>query len=112
MRTVPDVKAIRESVEGGTGFLAGMSRYSGIQFVKPTTRAVVVGGGFIGIEMAENLVGLGFEVTLIQKGHQVLGPLDPEIARLVEEHMKKHGVRLVLGDGWPASPSSRAAPSR
>ena len=99
VRTVPDVKAIREWVEGGTGFLAGMFRYSGIQYVKPTTRAVVVGGGFIGIEMAENLVGLGFEVTLIQKGNQVLGPLDPEIARLVQEHMKKHGVRLVLGDG-------------
>ena len=112
VRTVPDVKAIREWVEGGTGFLAGMSRYSGIQFVKPTTRAVVVGGGFIGIEMAENLVGLGFEVTLIQKGDQVLGPLDPEIARLVEEHMKKHGVRLVLGDGVAGFASSRAAPSR
>ncbi len=99
VRTVPDVKAIREWVEGGTSFLTGMARYSGIQYVKPTTRAVVVGGGFIGIEMAENLVGLGFEVTLIQKGNQLLGPLDPEIARLVQEHMKKHGVRLVLGDG-------------
>ena len=39
----------------------------------------MVGGGFIGLEMAENLVHLGFEVTLLQKLAQVLGPLDPEI---------------------------------
>ena len=50
--------------------------------VKPTRRAVVVGGGFIGLEMAENLVHLGFDVTLIQKLDQVLGPIDPEIAAL------------------------------
>jgi NADPH-dependent 2,4-dienoyl-CoA reductase/sulfur reductase-like enzyme/rhodanese-related sulfurtransferase len=99
VRTVPDVKAIREWIERGTTFLAGMYAYSGIQFVKPQTRAVVVGGGFIGLEMAENLVHLGFDVILIQKLDQVLGPLDPEMARLVQEHMKRHGVRLVLGDG-------------
>jgi NADPH-dependent 2,4-dienoyl-CoA reductase/sulfur reductase-like enzyme/rhodanese-related sulfurtransferase len=99
VRTVPDVKAIREWIEKGTSFLAGMFRYSGIQFVRPTTRAVVVGGGFIGLETAENLVHLGFEVTLIQKLDQLLGPLDPEMARLVEEHVKRNGVKLVLGDG-------------
>ena len=99
VRTVPDVKAIREWIEKGTSFLAGMFSYSGIQFVRPTTRAVVVGGGFIGLETAENLVHLGFDVTLIQKPGQLLGPLDPEIARLVEEHMKRNGVNLVLGDG-------------
>ncbi|MEJ2016421.1 MAG: FAD-dependent oxidoreductase, partial [Limibacillus sp.] len=48
---------------------------------------------------AENLVHLGFEVTLIQKLPQVLGPLDPEVARLVEEHVKRNGVRVVLNDG-------------
>ena len=99
VRTVPDAKTIREWVEGGTSFLAGMFKYSGIQYVKPTRRAVVVGGGFIGLEMAENLIHLGFEVTLLQKLPQLLGPLDPEVARLVEEHMKRHGVRIVLNDG-------------
>ena len=99
VRTVPDARTIREWVEQGTEFLAGMYKYSGIQFVKPTTRAVVVGGGFIGLETAENLVHLGFEVTLIQKLPQVLGPLDPEVARLVEEHVKRNGVRVVLNDG-------------
>jgi rhodanese-related sulfurtransferase len=58
-----------------------------------------VGGGFIGLETAENLIHRGFEVTLIQKGVQVLGPLDPEIACLVEGHMQAHGLKIVLNDG-------------
>jgi len=99
VRTVPDARTIREWVERGTTFLAGMYNYSGIQFVKPVRRAVVVGGGFIGLEMAENLVHLGFDVTLIQKLPQVLDPIDPEVARLVESHLRRHGVHVVLNDG-------------
>jgi NADPH-dependent 2,4-dienoyl-CoA reductase/sulfur reductase-like enzyme/rhodanese-related sulfurtransferase len=99
VRTVPDARTIREWVERGTTFLAGMFRYSGIQFVKPQRRAVVIGGGFIGLEMAENLVHVGFDVTLVEMLDQVLAPLDLEFARLVEEHMKRHGVHLALGDG-------------
>ena len=86
VRTVPDARAIREWIEGGTTFLSGMFNYSGIQFVKPTRRAVVIGGGFIGLETAENLVHAGFDVTLVEMLDQVLAPLDREFARLVEEH--------------------------
>jgi NADPH-dependent 2,4-dienoyl-CoA reductase/sulfur reductase-like enzyme/rhodanese-related sulfurtransferase len=99
VRTVPDAKQIREWIEKGTTFLAGMFNYSGIQMVRPTTRAVVVGGGFIGLETAENLVHLKFNVTLIQKPDHVLGPLDPEIACLVQGHIKRHGVQVVANDG-------------
>ncbi len=98
VRTVPDARTIKEWVAGGTDFLAGMSKYAGIQYVKPTTRAVVIGGGFIGLETAENLVHLGFDVTLLQKLPQLLGPLDHEVAHLVEEHVKRHGVNVVLND--------------
>jgi NADPH-dependent 2,4-dienoyl-CoA reductase/sulfur reductase-like enzyme/rhodanese-related sulfurtransferase len=98
VRTVPDARTIREWIERGTSFLAGMYNYSGIQMLKPVKRAVVVGGGFIGLETAENLVHLGFDVTLIQKGDHVLGPLDREVARLVEGHVAKHGVKLALND--------------
>jgi NADPH-dependent 2,4-dienoyl-CoA reductase/sulfur reductase-like enzyme/rhodanese-related sulfurtransferase len=99
VRTVPDARAIKEWIEKGTTFLAGMYNYSGIQFVKPTRHAVVIGGGFIGLETAENLVHAGFDVTLVEMLDQVLAPLDREFARLVEEHLKKHGVHLALGDG-------------
>ena len=99
VRTVPDARAIREWIERGTAFLAGMYNYSGIQFVKPARRAVVVGGGFIGIETAENLMHLGFDVTIVEMLDQVLAPLDREMARLVEGRLKLHGMHLALGDG-------------
>jgi NADPH-dependent 2,4-dienoyl-CoA reductase/sulfur reductase-like enzyme/rhodanese-related sulfurtransferase len=99
VRTVPDPRTIREWIEKGTTFLAGMFNYSGIQMAKPVRRAVVVGGGFIGLETAENLVHAGFEVTLIQKPDHVLGPLDPEIACLVQGHVRKHGVKIIANDG-------------
>ena len=99
VRTVPDARTIREWIEGGTEYLAGMYRYSGIQMLKPVRRAVVVGGGFIGLETAENLAHLGFDVTLIQKPDHVLSPLDPEIACLVQEHIKRHGINVVANDG-------------
>jgi NADPH-dependent 2,4-dienoyl-CoA reductase/sulfur reductase-like enzyme/rhodanese-related sulfurtransferase len=99
VRTVPDARTIREWVEGGTTFLTGMFNYSGIQMVKPLRHAVVVGGGFIGLEMAENLVHLGFDVALVEMLDQVLAPLDQEIANLIEGHLTKHGVHLALNDG-------------
>ena len=99
VRTVPDARTIREWIEKGTEFLAGMYSYSGMQFVRPTRRAVVIGGGFIGLETAENLIHLGFEVTLVEMLDQVLAPLDREFARLVQEHLKKNGLRLAFGDG-------------
>ena len=99
VRTVPDARTIREWIEGGTDFLSGMYRYSGIQFVKPQRRAVVIGGGFIGLEMAENLLHLGFEVTLVEMLDQILAPIDREFARLVQEHLKRHGLQLALNDG-------------
>jgi len=67
--------------------------------VKPARRAVVIGGGFIGLETAENLMHLGFEVTLVEMLDQVLAPLDREFARLVQEYLKRHGLHLALNDG-------------
>ena len=99
VRTVPDARTIREWIGGGTTYLTGMSRYSGIQMVKPVRRAVVVGGGFIGLETAENLIHIGFDVTLIQKPDHVLSPLDPEIAVLVQGHIIRHGVQVAANDG-------------
>jgi NADPH-dependent 2,4-dienoyl-CoA reductase/sulfur reductase-like enzyme/rhodanese-related sulfurtransferase len=67
--------------------------------VKPKTRAVVIGGGFIGLETAENLVHRGFEVTLVEMLGQVLAPLDKEMARIVEDYVERHGIHLALNDG-------------
>ncbi|MDD2295629.1 MAG: DsrE/DsrF/DrsH-like family protein [Eubacteriales bacterium] len=61
--------------------------------------ATVVGGGFIGLEMAENLHGLGIQVTLVEMLDQVMAPLDFEMAQLLHENLRQNGVDLRLGDG-------------
>ena len=99
VRTVPDAREIREWIDGGTSFLAGMGRYSGFQIARPPMRAVVVGAGFIGLEMAENLVHRGFNVTVVEMADQVLAPLDREYAHIVEDSLERHGVHVALNDG-------------
>jgi NADPH-dependent 2,4-dienoyl-CoA reductase/sulfur reductase-like enzyme/rhodanese-related sulfurtransferase len=61
--------------------------------------AVIVGGGFIGLEMVENLIHRGLSVTVLEKLPQVMPPLDPEVAVTLMEHLIARGVHLRLGDG-------------
>jgi len=79
LRTVEDVEKIANRVNA-----------------KPKT-AVVIGGGFIGVEIAENLVHKGIPTTVVEAAPQVLAPLDPEMATLVAKEMRKHGITLHLG---------------
>jgi len=59
-------------------------------------KAVVIGGGFIGLEMAENLKELGIAVTIIEMGNQILAPVDFPIAAIVQQHIRSKGVDLRL----------------
>ena len=61
--------------------------------------AVVIGGGFIGLEMAENLYERGIEVTLVEASQQVMAPLDIEMVSIIHEHLMDKGVNLLLSDG-------------
>jgi NADPH-dependent 2,4-dienoyl-CoA reductase/sulfur reductase-like enzyme/peroxiredoxin family protein/TusA-related sulfurtransferase/rhodanese-related sulfurtransferase len=79
--TVPDMDEIKAMVEKGC------------------QKAVVVGGGFIGLEVAENLRHAGLSVSLVEMLDQVMAPLDYEMAQLVHEELTVHGVDLHLGDG-------------
>lgn len=79
---IPDVDAIKAYIDE-----------------KKPKRAVVVGGGFIGIEMAENLHALGMEVSIVEMLDQVMGPIDFEMAEIVHEHLLAKGVNLHLKDG-------------
>jgi NADPH-dependent 2,4-dienoyl-CoA reductase/sulfur reductase-like enzyme/rhodanese-related sulfurtransferase len=82
LRTIPDSRQIREQIAG-----------------REAKRAVVVGGGFIGLEMTENLVRRGISVTIIEMLAQVMPPIDPEMAVPIQEHLAANGVSLRLGDG-------------
>ncbi|MBP1678823.1 MAG: cdr 1 [Bacteroidetes bacterium] len=98
VRTVPDARSMREWLdrdrERGVGYA-----FTGVDTISKPKRAVVVGGGFIGLEMVENLKERGLDVTLVEKLDQVMPPLDPEMARIVERYLMKHGVRVELSDG-------------
>lgn len=81
VRTVPDSAQIREWIE----------RHN-------AKRAVVIGGGFIGLEMVENLAHRGLAVTLIEAADQLMPPLDPEMAEYVQQRAAAHIENVRLGD--------------
>jgi NADPH-dependent 2,4-dienoyl-CoA reductase/sulfur reductase-like enzyme/rhodanese-related sulfurtransferase len=81
LRTIPDSRQIREWIQE-----------------KNVKSAVVVGGGFIGLEMAENLVNRGISVTILEMLPQLMPNLDPEMASLIETHLAANGVSLQLGN--------------
>ena len=68
-----------------------------IAAARDARRAVVAGGGFIGLELAENLVHAGLDVTVVEMLPQLMRPLDPEMAQLVTDHLRAHGVTVLLG---------------
>ena len=72
--------------------------YNFIQNTNPR-RAVVVGAGFIGLEMAENLQERSLEVSVVELAPQVLPPIDPDMAALVQQYMRGQKMNLRLGDG-------------
>jgi len=80
--TVPDTDRIREQI-----------REKGVK------TAAVIGGGFIGLEMTENLRRDGLDVSLVEMLDQVMAPLDFEMAQLLHEHLTENSVKLFLGDG-------------
>jgi len=79
LRTVEDVDAIIASLDENVHSVA------------------VVGGGFIGLELAENLRHRDLNVTVLERGDQIMAPLDPEMAALVTDHLREHGVTVETG---------------
>lgn len=80
--TVPDTDRIKEYIA-----------------VNKPKSAAVIGGGFIGLEMAENLHAAGLKVSIIEMQSQVMAPMDYEMAQLLHENLEMNGVELILGDG-------------
>ncbi len=85
VKTVPDSDAIKDFI-----------------LQHSVRKAVVVGGGFIGLETAEALAGRGIQVTVIEMLPQILPPFDPDMAAFVSTHLEEKGIHLVLADGVKA----------
>lgn len=84
IRDIPDTDAIKEFVD------------------KTIQSAVIVGGGFIGLEMAENLHEIGIKVTIVEAADQVMTPIDYEMAAILHNHIRDKGCELYLSDGVKA----------
>ena len=80
LRTVEDTFKIKEYIE-----------------VNKPKSVVLAGGGFIGLELAENLRELGMDVTIVQRPKQLMNPFDSDMAAIIHGEMRKHGVKLHLG---------------
>lgn len=85
LRNIPDTDRIKEKVDRE----------------KPE-KAVVIGGGFIGLEIAENLHERGVDVTIVDKSSQVMAPIDYEMAQIVHAHLREKGVHLLLEENVSA----------
>lgn len=85
LRNIPDTDAIKSYIDKN----------------RPE-KAVVIGGGYIGIEMAENLYKKGIKVTLVEMLDQLMSPVDFEMASIVHDYVKEKGIKLVLKDGVKA----------
>lgn len=81
LRTIPDTLAIREKVDSGT-----------------VKRAVVVGGGYIGLEMVESFTARGIQVTIIERLPQLAPPYDEDVAKHIKNELTKHGVDVRLNE--------------
>ncbi len=79
VRSIPDIDRIKEAISASNN-----------------ESSIVIGGGFIGVEMAENLREAGLDVTLVEGNEQLLTPFDPEIAAALAQEMEQHGVNLLF----------------
>lgn len=80
VRNIPDIDLIKSHIE-----------------TKAVKKATVIGGGFIGVEMAENLCEIGVDVSLVQKGNQLMtNSIDFEMAAILHDHMRAKGIKLYL----------------
>lgn len=85
LRNIPDTDRIKDYVDN-----------------RNIGSAIVIGGGFIGVEMAENLVERNIKVTLVEAAPHILAPFDSDMVVITEKEMEQKGIKLILGDGVKA----------
>ncbi|MDO5018597.1 MAG: FAD-dependent oxidoreductase [Lagierella massiliensis] len=95
---VPNVKGIENDNVFTLWNIPDVDRITDYVKQNKPKKAVIVGAGFIGLEMAENLHDLGMDVSVVEKANQVMPPIDYDMAKLVENHMANKGVHLYLDE--------------
>lgn len=112
----PGAKAMRPNIEGINSNriltlrnIADTDRIKGFVDKKEVTSAVVIGGGYVGVEMAENLIERGLHVTLVEAAPHILAPFDTDMSLLLEKELSANGIEVVLGDGVKAFKDNNAS---
>jgi len=82
LRNIPDTYKIKEYINNNN-----------------PKSAVIVGGGYIGIEMAENLFKLGIDITIVELGDHLIGPIDFDMSSIVKSYLIKKGMKVILSNG-------------
>ena len=96
---IPDFAGMDKTRVFAVRTLDDADRIKGFIKNNGSKKAAVIGGGFIGVEMAENLAEMGLETTLIELSDQILAPVDSEVAQFAQNTMIEHRVNLILSDG-------------
>ena len=96
---VPEIKGLEKIPHFVVKNLADADKIKNFVEVNKPQKAVVVGGGFIGVEVAENLCHLEIKTSLVELSSQVLMPMDGDMVKLVQKEMKQNGLNLYLNDG-------------
>lgn len=95
---IPDIKGLAEAHNVfSLRNIPDLDKITGYMEIKHRKQAVIVGAGFIGLEMAENLRKLGLDVTVIEKADHVLPTLDQEMALYIEEELERNGLNVMTG---------------
>lgn len=94
---IPPIEGIEEDYVFTLRNIGDMNKIKGFIHEASPKSAVIIGTGFIGLEVCENLKGLGIDVTLVERLFQVTPGLDPDMAVYVEEHLKKNGIEVLTG---------------
>lgn len=95
---VPPIKGVDKEGVYTLRNMADVDKIKSHVVERKPKRSAVIGGGFVGVEMAENLKEAGVDVVLIEAMDQIMGPIDIEMARMLEKHMIDHGVNVVTKD--------------
>lgn len=105
----PGAKAIRPPIPGIDSSriltlrnIADTDAIKALVDQKETERAVVIGGGFIGVEMAENLAEKGIQVSIAEAAPHILAAFDSDMVGIIEKELMQNGIKLILGDGVKA----------
>lgn len=96
---VPEIKGLEKIPHFVVKNLADADKIKNFVEVNKPQKAVVVGGGFIGVEVAENLCHLEIKTSLVELSSQVLMPMDGDMVKLVQKEMKQNGLNLYLNEG-------------